>query len=124
MNLLQVITLLKEKFRLPNFTEEHNWTSSLRYYGSEHTEFSGDEKSDIEYDDNQGIFTKHLQNYFEQADDAVAPPWLNNFSTQGPWPKYFIEVKTTTSIDHARPFYVSGKQYDRVSFRYIAFQLK
>jgi hypothetical protein len=71
------------------------------------------------YRDIQGAFTHFLRLYYGQAEDAVIPSWLGNLPEEGPWPTYLIEVKSTTNDDHARPFYVSGLQYETVSAQQV-----
>ena len=100
---------------LPAFSAEQNWTSCLRHYGGQHSRFSGIELSDLQYNDSQGILTRFLQLSCHQTDDFAAPAWLANLPSQGPGPLYLIEVKSTTSFDHATPFFVSLAQYERVS---------
>jgi len=110
MSVPQVFTLLKETFKLPNFTEEHNWISHLS---------PNREISDFEYNDSQGVFTRILQDHFGKAEHVIAPRWLNSFPSQElpRWPHYFIEVKSTTEGDHKTPFYVSEGQFQTVSVR-------
>ncbi|KAF2176591.1 hypothetical protein K469DRAFT_698364 [Zopfia rhizophila CBS 207.26] len=105
-----VYTLLNETLRLPNFSAEINWTSTLRdraglsHYGEQ-------EISDFTYDDTEGALTLLLQQYAHRNGVAGAPTWLRTIATEGPWPKYRLEVKSTTSQDASVPFYMSGNQY-------------
>ena len=108
------MTLLKDIFKLPNFSEEVNWTSSLRDLAGGHTSYNLNENSDITYDDVKGAFTRILKQ--EAAESAAtAPPWLKRIPSNGPWPKYYLEVKASLSADEKTPFSISGTQYDLVS---------
>ncbi len=62
------------------------------------------ETSDFVYDDTTGKFTAHL----------IDRGYLSSAEWEGARPKYFIEVKSTTS-NCSTPFYMSGNQYDLVS---------
>ena len=65
--------------------------------------WTGQETADIVYNDRKCVLTKHL------VEERYLPDnWLDKK------PLYFIEVKST--IGHSRtPFYVSKRQYQRVS---------
>lgn len=66
--------------------------------------WTGRETSDITYMDTQGVLTELL----------ISTHYLDRDRWEGRTPKYFIEVKTTTSSCDA-PFYMSNAQYQRVS---------
>ncbi len=86
-----------------------NWQSSVRTYVTAHPEYadmrpwSGYETSDIVYVDRGGILTKLL----------IEKDYLSREVWEGKQPRYFIEVKTTTSRCET-PFYMSRAQYQRV----------
>lgn len=109
---LQVVTKLKQE--LQDFSEEDNWTSSLREYG----EFSstGDDISDIFYDDFNGKFTLLLMQQYHQS-STQPPKWLQTKANLGCGPKYFLEVKTT-SDDLGTPFFISNAQFHNVCISY------
>lgn len=94
---------------LPNFSRA-NWQSNMRHYVTAHPDYAdmspwaGRETSDITYTDNQGVLTELL----------IRNHYLDGDRWTGRAPKYFIEVKTTTSSCDA-PFYMSNAQYQRVS---------
>lgn len=66
--------------------------------------WEGRETSDITYNDSNGVLTELL----------IRNHYLDRDRWAGRTPKYFIEVKTTTSSCDA-PFYMSNAQYQRVS---------
>lgn len=82
----------------------------MRHYVTAHpdyagmTPWTGRETSDITYTDTQGVLTELL----------IRNHYLDGDRWTGRAPKYFIEVKTTTSFCDA-PFYMSNAQYQRVS---------
>ena len=67
--------------------------------------WQGRETADITYADRDGVLTDLL----------VDKGYLARDDWAGRRPKYFIEVKTTTSACDT-PFYMSKAQYQRVSF--------
>lgn len=108
--ILQVFELLSRlQPALPGFSRA-NWQSTIRHYVSVHPEYSdirawvGNETSDIVYDDNDGEFTRLL----------IDRGYLNANSWTTARPRYFIEVKATTSGCGTR-FFMSKAQYRRVS---------
>ncbi|KAG6355673.1 hypothetical protein INS49_003636 [Diaporthe citri] len=93
---------------LPNFSRA-NWQSNMRRYVTVHPDYAnmspwtGRETSDITYMDTQGVLTDLL----------IRNHYLDGDRWTGRTPKYFIEVKTTTSTCDA-PFYMSNAQYQRI----------
>ncbi|KAK4173636.1 hypothetical protein QBC36DRAFT_53569 [Triangularia setosa] len=93
---------------LPGFSRA-NWQSTIRHYVSAHPDYSdigawvGNETSDIVYDDNDGEFTRLL----------IDRGHLNANSWTTARPRYFIEVKATTSGCGTR-FFMSKAQYRRM----------
>ncbi|USP80364.1 uncharacterized protein yc1106_07638 [Curvularia clavata] len=102
-----VYTLLHDIFRLPGFTGEHNWTSSLRTRAG----FSafGREISDFTYSDSEGALTRQ---FLQMHHHHEVPEWLATYCNDGNVPLYRIEVKSTTSRDANTAFYMSGAQYE------------
>lgn len=94
---------------LPSFSRA-NWQSNMRRYVTVHPDYAtmepwtGRETSDITYTDTGGVLTDLL----------IRNHYLDRDRWAGQTPKYFIEVKTTTSSCDA-PFYISNAQYQRVS---------
>lgn len=107
---MQVFTLLHDTLRLPNFTGEDNWTSSLRTRAG----FSafGREVSDFTYRDTQGVLTGH---FLQIQHPYVTPGWLATACENGNTPLYRLEVKSTTSQDPTTTFYMSSNQHELVS---------
>jgi hypothetical protein len=94
---------------LPGFSRD-NWQSTIRHYVTccaEHSDiepWSGQETSDIVYNDTHGSLTTWLvRNGY-----LAFVPWINAR------PKYYLEVKTTAR-ECGEKFFMSGNQYDRVS---------
>lgn len=93
---------------LPGFSRA-NWQSTIRHYVSVHPEYSdirawvGNETSDIVYDDNDGEFTRLL----------IDRGYLKANSWTTARPRYFIEIKATTSGCGTR-FFISKAQYRRM----------
>ncbi|OJJ33410.1 hypothetical protein ASPWEDRAFT_185791 [Aspergillus wentii DTO 134E9] len=93
---------------LPQFSRD-NWESTIRKYVRLHDEYTnmgswnGRETLDITYTDHEGVLTSLLieKNYL--CPDA----WT------GRRPRYYLEVKSTTSSWDA-PFYMSKNQYERM----------
>lgn len=81
----------------------------MRRYVTVHPDYAtmdpwtGRETSDITYTDTGGVLT----------DVLIRNHYLKRRRWAGKTPKYFIEVKTTTSSCDA-PFYMSNAQYQRV----------
>lgn len=94
---------------LPDFSRA-NWQSNMRRYVTVHRDYAtmepweGRETSDITYTDTDGVLTELL----------IRKHYLDRERWAERTPKYFIEVKTTTSSCDA-PFYMSNAQYQRVS---------
>lgn len=94
---------------LPDFSRA-NWQSNMRRYVTVHSDYAtmepweGRETSDITYTDTDGVLTELL----------IRKHYLDRDRWAEGTPKYFIEVKTTTSSCDA-PFYMSNAQYQRVS---------
>lgn len=117
---MQTFELLK-KFNttyLPGFDSKSNgtsnwsnWQSTIRNYAQVHDQYSnmhawsGTETADLVYEDNTGAFTKFL----------VEKEYLSGAHWENAKPKYFFEVKTTPSKCKT-PFFMSNKQYERVSY--------
>ena len=90
---------------LPGFGRD-NWQSRIRHFVRQHDDYrdmanwTDSETSDIVYDDRDNKFTTLL----------IASGHLNSQHWASGRPKYFIEVKTTTSsLD--TPFFVSHNQF-------------
>jgi hypothetical protein len=107
----QVFSWLQDKVRLPNFTGEDNWTSSLRSRAG----FSkcGDKEADFIYRDEKGALTRH---FLQMQHPYETPKWLSTVCTDGNAPVYQIEVKSTPREDHTATFYMSIKQHRLVGF--------
>lgn len=96
------------KMYLPGFGLR-NWASTIRKEVKAHDKYrdlepwNGSETTDITYDDVSSEFTNLLNEYgyFDK-------------STIVSQPECYIEVKTTTG-NWDEPFFVSRRQYDRVS---------
>lgn len=104
-------TLLRDTLKLPDFTGEDNWTSSLRSRAGFST-FSG-EVSDFTYEDKQGALTRY---FLRMQHPYPTPEWLLTACENGNVPLYRLEVKSTTSQDPTTAFYMSGVQHGLVSF--------
>jgi hypothetical protein len=85
---------------LPDFGPE-NWTSELRSYYPGLEPFTGSSPADFTYADCQGILTAKL------FDDGTRANW------NGRWPKYLLEVKST-SREEQEPFHMSQSQLQHV----------
>ncbi|KAJ3494321.1 hypothetical protein NLG97_g4156 [Lecanicillium saksenae] len=102
---LYVFELLSS-LHLPGWGRD-NWQSRIRTWVNIHPDYTdlqpwnNRETSDFVYDDTAGEFTAHL----------VDRGYLSSSEWGGACPKYFIEVKSTTSVC-GTPFYMSGNQYD------------
>jgi hypothetical protein len=103
--------LLHDTLKLPDFTGEDNWTSSLRSRAGFST-FSR-EVSDFTYDDTQGALTRH---FLQMQHPYAAPEWLSTVCDNSNVPLYRLEVKSTTSQDPTTTFYMSGGQHKLVNF--------
>lgn len=107
--MFELLANLTESRSLPNFSRA-NWQSNIRSYVTVHPDYHmmppwlGRETSDLVYNDTEGALTDCL---IERG-----------CMTRGEWggrgPRYFVEVKTTTSSCDM-PFYMSKAQYRRVS---------
>ncbi|KUL87498.1 hypothetical protein ZTR_04598 [Talaromyces verruculosus] len=102
-----VYTLLCDTLKLPDFTGEDNWTSSLRSRAGFST-FSG-EVSDFTYMDTQGALTRY---FLQMQHPYPTPEWLLTACETGNVPLYRLEVKSTTSQDPTTTFYMSGSQHE------------
>lgn len=91
----QVFELLSEM--LPGF-DFHNWTSTLRTQAG-FEEFTGEEITDFEYDDTEGVLAQSL--------------FPDRMVTDGTHLKFFIEVKATSGSNE-EPFQLSCRQLDHV----------
>ena len=98
--------------RLPNFSGEVNWTSSLRSRAG-FPNFGRDSGTDFTYHDRDGSLTRHLQ---QLRYPYPTPEWLSTVYSSNNAPLYRLEVKTTTSEDHKVPFFMSSEQYKLVLF--------
>ncbi|PYI03189.1 hypothetical protein BO78DRAFT_452009 [Aspergillus sclerotiicarbonarius CBS 121057] len=93
---------------LPGFSRD-NWQSSIREYVRLHDEYAdmqpwnGRETADITYSDSEGVLTSIL----------IDKGYLRSDRWSGKTPKYYLEVKSTTSSCET-PFYMSKYQYARV----------
>ncbi|KAH8879540.1 hypothetical protein GQ53DRAFT_834067 [Thozetella sp. PMI_491] len=90
--------------RLPNFGLQ-NWTSSLRTICKVYPEYhdigpSRDGIADLEYFDENGVFTEFL----------LAHGYSGRGIQRGMRPTYRFEVKATTSTNWRAPFYMSRNQ--------------
>jgi hypothetical protein len=89
---------------------DRNWQSRIRHYVTIHPDYAmmapwyGTETADIVYDDTEGAFTTFL----------IAHGYLEADEWEDRRPKYFIEIKTTTG-PLCTPFYMSKRQFERVS---------
>jgi hypothetical protein len=98
-------------FKLPGFTGERNWTSSLRTRaGFPHF---GREVSDFTYLDTEGALTRQ---FLRMKHHHKVPDWLATCCDDGNAPLYRIEVKSTTSREAKTPFYMSGAQHKLVCY--------
>lgn len=94
---------------LPGFSRD-NWESTIRKYVRLHGDYAdmepwnGRETADITYTDSGGVFTSLL----------IDKGYLRSEIWAGRRPKYYLEVKSTTSTWET-PFYMSKFQYERVS---------
>jgi hypothetical protein len=107
-----MFTIFRDQLKLPDFSGEANWTSSLRERAG-FAEFTGSEleSSDFTYHDKDGVLTR----YFQQMQHPYSvPAWLNTVFLDGSAPLYHLEVKSTTSQDATTPFYISGNQHELV----------
>lgn len=97
-------------YKLPEFTAEDNWKSSLREYaGFDETK---DDISDIIYKDIEGTFTRCLLQQYRES-RTQPPKWLQTYANPGPGPEYFLEVKTTAD-GLETPFFMSNAQFNNV----------
>lgn len=107
---LQVFELLRNMDPpLPRFSRD-NWQSQMRKFVTIHPDYSdmlpwtAQETADIVYFDRKRVLTNHL----------VDKGYLDKTAWQNKKPLFLIEVKSTTG--HSRtPFYMSKRQYQRVS---------
>jgi hypothetical protein len=101
---------LLSSLSLPSFGRE-NWQSNIRHYVNIHEDYAdmpdwrGTETSDLVYQDESSSFTNLL----------IENGYLPQQAWTGKNPKYYIEVKTTTTpLSRRLQFYVSQVQYDRM----------
>ncbi|KAJ4147327.1 hypothetical protein LMH87_001859 [Akanthomyces muscarius] len=91
-----------------------NWQSTIRTYVRAHPEYVDLERwglretADFVYDDSAGDFTSVLIDAGYLSED-----W------RSARPKYYIEVKTTTS-HRSTPFYMSSHQYDLMQSKHLS----
>ena len=104
--------MLHDIFRLPGFTGEDNWTSSLRTRAG-FSDFGRREISDFTYLDTEGALTRQ---FLQMQHHYQVPDWLATCCDDGKMPLYRIEVKSTNSRDATTPFYMSGNQYKLVCY--------
>lgn len=94
---------------LPRFSRD-NWQSQMRKFITIHPDYSdmlpwtAQETADIVYYDRKRVLTNHL------ADKG----YLDKTAWQNKKPLFLIEVKSTTGHNRT-PFYMSKRQYQRVS---------
>jgi hypothetical protein len=100
---------------LPGFSRA-NWQSTIRHYVSRHPEYSdlqvpwtGTETSDIVYDDTSGAFTRLL----------IDKGYLDAGVWTDATPRYYVEVKATTSASCSTRFFMSKAQYRMVWWHLI-----
>ncbi|KJK63796.1 hypothetical protein P875_00064712 [Aspergillus parasiticus SU-1] len=93
---------------LPGFSRE-NWQSTIRKYVRLHEDYTdlepwgGRETADLVYTDSEGTLTSFL----------VAKDYLSSDRWAGKCPRFYLEVKSTTSTCET-PFYMSKYQYERM----------
>ncbi|KAB8229009.1 uncharacterized protein BDW43DRAFT_289566 [Aspergillus alliaceus] len=93
---------------LPGFSRE-NWQSTIRQYIQLHEDYidlqpwCGRETADLVYTDSEGIMTSFL----------IAKGYLSSELWAGKRPRFYLEVKSTTSSCET-PFYMSKYQYERM----------
>ncbi|KAF7631517.1 hypothetical protein AFLA_012373 [Aspergillus flavus NRRL3357] len=93
---------------LPGFSRE-NWQSTIRKYVRLHEDYTdlepwgGRETADLVYTDSEGTLTSFL----------VAKDYLSSERWAGKRPRFYLEVKSTTSTCET-PFYMSKYQYERM----------
>ncbi|KAK8912646.1 hypothetical protein VCV18_012325 [Metarhizium anisopliae] len=104
--LFEVYNLLLDTLKLPDFTAEVNWTSSLRCRAG----FSpfDREVSDFTYSDTQGVLTSH---FLQMKHPCATPNWLSTVRDNSNVPLYRLEVKSTTSQEPGAVFFMSDDQY-------------
>ncbi|KAK8133494.1 hypothetical protein PG984_005506 [Apiospora sp. TS-2023a] len=104
----ELLANLTEPRSLPNFSRA-NWQSNIRSHVTVHPDYHmmppwlGRETSDLVYDDTEGALT----------DCLIERGFLTRVESGGRGPRYFVEVKTTTSTCDT-PFYMSKAQYRRM----------
>ncbi|KOC14318.1 hypothetical protein AFLA70_555g000420 [Aspergillus flavus AF70] len=93
---------------LPGFSRE-NWQSTIRKYVRLHEDYTdlepwgGRETADLVYTDSEGTLTSFL----------VAKDYLSSERWAGKRPRFYLEVKSTTSTCET-PFFMSKYQYERM----------
>ncbi|KAE8403244.1 hypothetical protein BDV37DRAFT_283851 [Aspergillus pseudonomiae] len=93
---------------LPGFSRE-SWQSTIRQYIQLHEDYidlqpwCGRETADLVYTDSEGILTSFL----------IAKGYLSSEMWAGKSPRFYLEVKSTTSSCET-PFYMSKYQYERM----------
>ncbi|OGM49543.1 hypothetical protein ABOM_001651 [Aspergillus bombycis] len=93
---------------LPGFSRE-NWQSAIRQYIQLHEDYidlqpwCGRETADLVYTDSEGILTSFL----------IAKGYLSSELWAGKRPRFYLEVKSTTSSCETA-FYMSKYQYERM----------
>ncbi|RFU23945.1 hypothetical protein B7463_g12390, partial [Scytalidium lignicola] len=101
-----IFTVLRDRLRLPDFSGEVNWTSSLRSRAGFST--CADVSSDFKYLDKDGALTRYLQ---QMQFPYTRPAWLDTVLGDGNRPTYLLEVKSTPYQDPTTRFFMSGGQH-------------
>ncbi|OBT52528.1 hypothetical protein VE04_07127, partial [Pseudogymnoascus sp. 24MN13] len=101
-----VFTVLRDQLRLPNFSGQVHWTSSLRSRAGFST--CQDGPSDFTYPDTEGALTRYLQ---QMRFPYTKPTWLDTVLSDGNKPTYLLEVKSTPSRNPTTRFFMSGHQH-------------
>jgi hypothetical protein len=104
-----IVKVLKQ--RIDDFDENVHWTSKLRRYANIPS-YNNAEVTDLEYQDRNGYLSRLLRSWT----NGDVPDWLEQACIRGntTWPKYWLEVKTTTGSCET-PFFITTHQHQLVS---------
>ncbi|PVH94635.1 putative heterokaryon incompatibility protein [Periconia macrospinosa] len=86
---IKVYNLLHDILRLPGFTAEENWTSTLRSRAG-FSAFAHREVSDFTYKDTEGALTRH---FLQMQHPYRTPEWLSTICNDGNEPLYRLEAE-------------------------------